>query len=58
MTRMTQRATQRPEAFRKPAHWTDTPPPKPEPVKDQQDPDGLSPTRYGDWVHKGIAIDF
>ncbi|MGJ0237276.1 DUF1674 domain-containing protein [Novosphingobium fluoreni] len=55
---MTQRATKRPETFRKPAHWSDGPPPKPEAPKDQQDPDGLSPTRYGDWVHKGIAIDF
>lgn len=58
MAGMTQRATQRPEPFRKPAHWTDTPPPEPEAAKDEKDPDGLSPTRYGDWVHKGIAIDF
>jgi hypothetical protein len=56
---MTQRATQRPEPFRKPAHWSDTPPPKPQAAaKDEPDPEGLSPTRYGDWVHKGIAIDF
>lgn len=55
---MTQRATKRPETFQKPAHWTDTPPPKPEAAKPEHDPDGLSPTRYGDWVHKGIAIDF
>jgi hypothetical protein len=58
MPNMTQRATQRPETFRKPAHWTDTPPPAPAAAKDEKDPDGLSPTRYGDWVHKGIAIDF
>jgi len=58
MRNMTQRATKRPEGFKKPAHWTDTPPPKPEAAKDEQDPDGLSPTRYGDWVQKGIAIDF
>lgn len=58
MQGMTQRATKRPETFDKPAHWTDTPPPKPEPAKAAQDPEGLSPTRYGDWVHKGIAIDF
>lgn len=55
---MTQRATKRPHAFTKPAHWTDTPAPKPAPAKDAKDPDGLSPTRYGDWVSKGIAIDF
>jgi hypothetical protein len=55
---MTQRATQRPDTFRKPAHWTNTPAPPPAAAKDEQDPDGLSPTRYGDWVQKGIAIDF
>lgn len=56
---MTQRATQRPETFRKPAYWTDTPPPKPRALKEgEADPDGLSPTRYGDWVRDGIAIDF
>ncbi len=55
---MTKRATQRPEGFRKPAHWTIDPAPKPAPSKDEADPDGLSPTRYGDWVQKGIAIDF
>ena len=56
---MTQRATQRPKSFAKPAHWTDEAPPKPqETAKDEKDPDGLSPTRYGDWVHNGIAVDF
>ncbi|MDE8651424.1 DUF1674 domain-containing protein [Novosphingobium album (ex Liu et al. 2023)] len=55
---MTQRATQRPEGFKKPAHWSDAPPPAPAAPKDEADPDGLSPTRYGDWVKKGIAIDF
>jgi hypothetical protein len=59
MQGMTQRATKRPEAFAKPSHWTDEPAPKPhEANKDEKDPDGLSPTRYGDWVSKGIAIDF
>ncbi|MEJ2411340.1 MAG: DUF1674 domain-containing protein [Novosphingobium sp.] len=55
---MTQRATKRPEGFRKPAHWTNEPAPQPEAAKAQADPDGLSPTRYGDWVRKGIAVDF
>ena len=56
---MTKRATQRPQPFAKPAHWTNDPAPKPaEAQKDTEDPDGLSPTRYGDWVHKGIAVDF
>lgn len=56
---MTKRATKRPEGFRKPAHWSDAPPPKPAAASEgEADPDGLSPTRYGDWVRKGIAVDF
>ena len=55
---MTNRATKRPEAFQKPAHWTTDPAPTPAAIADSKDPDGLSPTRYGDWVRKGIAIDF
>lgn len=55
---MTKRATKRPVAFQKPAHWTNDPAPTPVPIKDSEDPDGLSPTRYGDWVKKGIAVDF
>jgi len=56
---MTQRATQRPTDFVKPAHWTNEPAPKPAESKQQgPEPDGLSPTRYGDWVKDGIAIDF
>lgn len=55
---MTERATTRPEGFVKPAHWTNAPPPAPEPIDPSDDPQGLSPTRYGDWVKDGIAIDF
>jgi hypothetical protein len=56
---MTKRATQRPAGFKKPAHWSDAPAPKPQATKQgEQDPDGLSPTRYGDWVKDGIAVDF
>lgn len=57
---MTSRATKRPEGFAKPAHWSDTPPPKPGAAQsDGEDEDAeLSPTRYGDWVKNGIAIDF
>jgi hypothetical protein len=60
MRSMTKRATQRPEGFTKPAHWTNEPAPQPAAPQsnDEEDPDGLSPTRYGDWVQKGIAIDF
>lgn len=49
------RATRRPEGFKKPAHWTSDPAPKPAPPKDAEE---LSPTRYGDWVLKGVAVDF
>lgn len=56
---MTQRATKRPDGFKKPAHWTNDPAPEPkaiDPLKDE--PRDLSPTRYGDWEKDGIAIDF
>jgi len=55
---MTKRATQRPHPFAKPAHWTDTPAPKPDEAEAREDPAGLSPTRYGDWERNGIAVDF
>jgi len=52
---MTQRATCRPPGFVKPAHWSDAPPPAPAaPVEGEP----LGPTRYGDWVRNGIAVDF
>lgn len=53
---VTKRATKRPAAFRKPAYWTDAPPPEPRRAEIGQE--DLGPTRYGDWVRKGIAIDF
>ena len=52
---MTKRATRRPPGFVKPAHWSSDPPPAPAPVSHDEP---LSPTRYGDWEHKGLAIDF
>ncbi|KQM30173.1 hypothetical protein ASE59_09825 [Sphingomonas sp. Leaf10] len=52
----------RPPHVKPPAHLSKSPPlPTPEPVapkSDGDDPLGLSPTRYGDWTHKGIAVDF
>ena len=55
----TPRSTKRPEGFVKPKHWSNEPPPQPAPPDGTaDDPQGLSPTRYGDWVEKGIAIDF
>lgn len=56
MTIMTERMTQRPEKFEKPAHWSNDP--APPPAKAEGEAEELSPTRYGDWVLKGIAIDF
>lgn len=55
---MTKRATTRPATFEKPAHWEDIPVPEPEAAPTTEDPDGLDPTRYGDWVKSGIAVDF
>jgi hypothetical protein len=54
---MSKRAIRRPAAFAKPAHWSDAPPPTPRQADDESAED-LSPTRYGDWVRKGIAVDF
>lgn len=52
------RATTRPAGLTPPAHWKSDPAPKPQAAKEQADPDGLNPVRYGDWEHKGLAIDF
>ena len=51
-----QRATRRPETFKKPAHWTNAPVPEPRAPKPSTDP--LDPTRFGDWERNGIAVDF
>ncbi|MFD1033046.1 DUF1674 domain-containing protein [Sphingomonas hankookensis] len=52
----------RPPHVKPPAHLSKSPPvPTPEPLPakaDADDPLGLSPTRYGDWTSKGIAVDF
>jgi hypothetical protein len=58
MTTPSPRATERPASFVKPAHWSNSPAPQPAPMKLEADPDGLSPTRYGDWEKNGIAVDF
>lgn len=55
---MTKRATQRPAEFKKPAHWTDNPAPKPGEGSRHEDAERPDPTRYGDWEKNGIAIDF
>jgi len=53
---MSKRATKRPKDFEKPAHWSSEPPP--EPKQGEGNEEELSPTRYGDWVRNGVAIDF
>lgn len=58
MIPMTKRATKRPAAFSKPAHWSDAPAPRPAPAQPAPKGEELSPTRYGDWVKNGIAVDF
>lgn len=55
MKRATRRPPELEKAFVKPAHWTSDPLPTPAVPEVDED---LSPTRYGDWVHKGIAVDF
>jgi hypothetical protein len=52
---MAKRATKRPKDIVKPAHWSNEPPPAP---GDGHAEEELSPTRYGDWVKNGIAVDF
>jgi hypothetical protein len=51
---------QRPAHVKPPRHLSPNPPvPEPTPVKrDQPDPLGLDPTRYGDWELNGVAVDF
>jgi hypothetical protein len=58
MTDENPRATKRPAPFKKPEHWSNDPAPKPAVAMGGEDPAGLSPTRYGDWVKNGIAVDF
>lgn len=57
---MSQHATRRPPDAKPPAHLSPSPPVPapaiPDPARQPEDP--LSPTRYGDWERKGIAVDF
>lgn len=57
----TPRATRRPEHVKAPPGWTNSPPPEPQPVREdraEEQPGGRNPVRYGDWEYKGLAIDF
>ncbi|MFM6830792.1 MAG: DUF1674 domain-containing protein [Novosphingobium sp.] len=58
MDKPTPRATRRPADFIVPDHWNKDPAPQPKAVERGDDPDGLDPTRFGDWEKNGIAIDF
>lgn len=50
----------RPDHVRPPAYLSKSPPvPAPDPVDAAPKvTEQLSPTRYGDWERKGIAVDF
>ena len=58
MKKLINRATTRPAGFTRPAHWSTEPATTPRPAEHRDDPDGLDPTRFGDWEKNGIAIDF
>lgn len=58
MDKTTPRATKRPGKFEKPDHWSNDPLPQPQAAKGKDAEGELSPTRYGDWVKDGIAVDF
>ncbi|WP_338467005.1 DUF1674 domain-containing protein [Novosphingobium sp. ZN18A2] len=58
MKKPTKSRTSSPSGFKRPEHWTNEPPPEPEKARPNADPDGLDPTRFGDWVKNGIAVDF
>lgn len=50
-------ANQRPDNAKPPANLSKSPP-VPQPGAPVNEEETLSPTRYGDWEKKGIAIDF
>lgn len=56
-------AQTQPRRFAKPDYWSNEPLPNVDAAgavqrADGKESDDLSPTRYGDWVVKGIAVDF
>ena len=58
MSKPFERATRRPDNVSKPAHWTNPPVPEPKAPESKEDPNGIDPTRFGDWTLNGIAVDF
>ena len=60
MTDSDRKAGERPAHVKPPAHLSpNTPIPAPDPLeKAEEIAEKNGPTRYGDWEHKGIAVDF
>ena len=60
MANIERKAGERPPHVKPPKHLSKNPPvPEPEPAdKNPEAAEKDDPTRYGDWVHKGIAVDF
>ncbi|GAB5488808.1 MAG: hypothetical protein Pars2KO_23780 [Parasphingorhabdus sp.] len=60
MTEKTRKPGERPADVKPPKYLSKNKPvPEPDPLEkadETKEKDG--PTRYGDWVHKGIAVDF
>lgn len=55
----TREPSKRPAHLKPPPHLSPSPPvPEAREAEAKDDPAGLSPTRYGDWEKKGIAVDF
>ena len=47
----------RPDKLKPPAYLSPSPP-VPKPREGREEDEERSPTRYGDWEKKGVAIDF
>lgn len=60
MTDNNRKAGERPAHVKAPAHLSaNKPVPEPDPLDKAEEIAGKKgPTRYGDWEHKGIAVDF
>ena len=60
MTEKTRKPGEGPAGMTPPNHLSKSKPvPKPDPLeKADEIADKDGPTRYGDWEHKGIAVDF
>tara|TARA_R110000824_G_scaffold3839_11_gene18386 strand:+ start:11137 stop:11319 length:183 start_codon:yes stop_codon:yes gene_type:complete len=60
MTESDRKPGERPAHVKAPAHLSPNKPvPQPDPLEKAEEIVGKKgPTRYGDWEHKGIAVDF